>query len=190
MDAKQQIFSELCQQIKTCQNCSLHLHRQNPVPGEGNLDARLFFIGEGPGATEDQQGRPFVGQAGKILDQLLADIGIDRKDVFIGNAVKCRPPGNRTPTMEEINACEPFLLSQIALIEPQLIVLLGSAALNAVIGPGHSISLVRGSLMEHQGMLFFPVFHPAASLYRREIFEQLKKDFKELQKIMKEKLHD
>ncbi len=184
--AKKDLFEALCSEIAKCTKCTLHEKRLHPVPGEGSLDAELMLVGEGPGVTEDKMGRPFVGQAGKVLDQLLESIGLHRNDVFIGNAVKCRPPGNRTPHLEEIKACEDFLLAQIAMIEPQIIVLLGNAALTALLGNTRSISQVRGSLIDHQGMKFFPVFHPAASLYRRETYEQMKKDFLTLNKLMKE----
>jgi uracil-DNA glycosylase len=185
---KDEVFQAISSQIAQCTKCNLYQGRNNPVPGEGNLNASLFFVGEGPGANEDIQGRPFVGQAGKVLDQLLASIALQRSDVFIGNAVKCRPPGNRTPLIEEIRACEDFLLAQLALIEPKVVVLLGNAALTALLGANHSISRVRGTLIEHQGMNFFPIFHPAACLYRREIFEQMKQDFMTLKNIMKEKV--
>lgn len=185
---KDEVFQAISSQISLCKKCSLHQGRTHPVPGEGNLNASLFFVGEGPGANEDIQGRPFVGQAGKVLDQLLASIALQRSDVFIGNAVKCRPPGNRTPLIEEIRACEDFLLAQLGLIEPKVVVLLGNAALTALLGANHSISRVRGTLIEHQGMNFFPIFHPAASLYRREVFEQMKQDFVTLKNIMKEKV--
>ncbi len=183
---KDQLFEALCSEIAKCTKCTLHEKRQNPVPGEGSLNAKLMLIGEGPGATEDKMGRPFVGQAGKVLDQLLHSIGLERNDVFIGNAVKCRPPGNRTPHLEEIKACEDFLLAQISLIEPQIIVLLGNASLAALLGGSRSISQVRGSLIDYHGMKFFPVFHPAASLYRRETYEQMKEDFLTLNNYMKE----
>lgn len=184
--SKDQLFEALCSEIAKCTQCSLHEKRLNPVPGEGCLNAKLMLVGEGPGATEDKMGRPFVGQAGKVLDQLLHSISLQRSDVFIGNAVKCRPPGNRTPHVEEIKACENFLLAQIALIDPQIIVLLGNAALTALLGGSRSISQVRGSLINYHGMKFFPVFHPAASLYRRETYEQMKKDFLTLNTYMKE----
>ncbi len=187
---KDDIFKALSLQIASCKECTLYLQRKNPVPGEGNLDAKLFFVGEGPGATEDLQGRPFVGRAGKILDELLQSINLKRSDVFIGNAVKCRPPGNRTPSLEEIKACESFLLAQIALVEPRLIVLLGNAAVMALFGPTKAITNLRGKLIKHQGMSFFPVFHPAACLYRREIFDQMKEDFQKLNLIMKEQVND
>jgi uracil-DNA glycosylase family 4 len=135
---KQEIYDKIVLEISKCSACDLHKARIKPVPGEGSLSPSVMFVGEGPGANEDKQGRPFVGDAGKILDGLLASIGFSRMDVFIGNTVKCRPPSNRTPTSFEIETCKPFLVSQIALLTPRIIVILGNAALISLLGTGYS----------------------------------------------------
>ena len=184
---KQEIYEKIACEISKCRSCDLHKTRINPVPGEGNLSTKIMLVGEGPGANEDKQGRPFVGDAGKILDSLLASIGLFRQDVYIGNTVKCRPPNNRTPTSIEIETCKPFLIAQIALIIPKVIVVLGNAALISLLGEGFSISKVRGSLLEKDGISYFPTFHPAAALYRREVLDIIQTDFYKLQQIIKDK---
>jgi uracil-DNA glycosylase family 4 len=182
---KQEIYDKIVLEISKCSACDLHKARIKPVPGEGSLSPSVMFVGEGPGANEDKQGRPFVGDAGKILDGLLASIGFSRMDVFIGNTVKCRPPSNRTPTSFEIETCKPFLVSQIALLTPRIIVILGNAALISLLGTGYSISKVRGKILEKEGVGYFPTFHPAAALYRREVLDVIQADFQTLQQIIK-----
>ena len=182
---KQEIFDKIVFEISKCASCELYKTRTNPVPGEGNLCSRIMLVGEGPGANEDKIGKPFVGDAGKILNGLLFSIGLTREDVFIGNTVKCRPPHNRTPYSTEIDACRPFLVSQISLIAPKIIVILGNAALISLLGNGYSISKVRGNLINVDGIFFFPTFHPAAALYRREVLDIIQADFLKLQKINK-----
>jgi DNA polymerase len=184
---KQEVADKLRKQIETCQKCDLHLTRTNPVPGEGSLDTDLVFIGEGPGKNEDLQGSPFVGQAGRVLDRLLNSIGLQRSMIFIGNTVKCRPPANRTPTSFEIETCKPFLVSQIELIQPKLIVIMGSAALTSLLGSGRSISKDRGILIEKDGMLYFPTYHPAAALYRRTSLEYIQNDFYQIGDILQKR---
>lgn len=182
---KVDIFERIKSEVSACRACDLYRTRVNPVPGEGCLSPVIMFVGEGPGSNEDKQGRPFVGDAGKILERLLASVHLKREDVFIGNTVKCRPPNNRTPTSQEIETCKPFLISQIALLTPKIIVILGNAALVSLLGPGFSISKVRGKTIEKEGILYFPTFHPAAALYRREVLEVLQTDFLNLQQIIK-----
>lgn len=182
---KQEIYDKISFEISKCTACDLHKTRIKPVPGEGNLSPKIMLVGEGPGANEDKQGKPFVGDAGKILEKLLASIGLTRSDVFIGNTVKCRPPGNRTPTSNEIETCKPFLVSQIALLTPKIIVILGNAALISLLGIGYSISKVRGKMLEKEGISYFPTFHPAAALYRREVLDVIQTDFQTLQQIIK-----
>ena len=171
------IFSEIEEEIKSCSKCLLCKSRTNTVPGEGNLETNLMLVGEGPGFNEDQQGRPFVGDAGKILSELLEIAGFKREDVFIANAVKCRPPNNRTPSINEILTCKPFLVSQIALIEPKYIVILGNAALVSLLGSGFSISKVRGRPREIDNITYLPTYHPAAALYKKNILNIIKEDF-------------
>lgn len=184
---KHEVWQSLLQQIASCQQCGLGQVRTNPVPGEGSLEPELMLVGEGPGANEDLQGRPFVGDAGKLLDQLLASIQLSRRDVFIGNTVKCRPPNNRAPTTQELESCKPYLIAQIAWLQPKIICILGNSALNSLIGPQTSISKVRGQILQIDGMVYLPTYHPAAALYRREIYSVLENDFKILQKWLKEK---
>jgi uracil-DNA glycosylase family 4 len=183
---KQEINDKITIEISRCVACELHKTRTNPVPGEGSLNPKVMLVGEGPGANEDKLGRPFVGDAGKILDKLLGSINLSRTDVFIGNTVKCRPPNNRTPTSNEIETCKPFLISQISLLAPKIVVILGNAALISLLGTGYSISKVRGTVIGKEGIHFFPTFHPAAALYRREVYEIIQADFLKLQDIIKD----
>jgi DNA polymerase len=159
-------WEELRQTILACRACGLCARRKQAVPGVGDENAAWLFIGEGPGAEEDARGEPFVGQAGRLLDAMLAAIGLKRgEDVYIANAVKCRPPGNRTPENAEMAACFPYLERQIALLRPRLIVLLGRAAVNAVLGEERSLASLRGKiLVYHCGEREIPAlatYHPA-----------------------------
>ena len=177
----------LTEEITRCQKCRLCAGRTYPVPGEGNPHARLMFIGEGPGRDEDQTGRPFVGRAGQLLDKMIGAIGLSREEVFIANVVKCRPPQNRAPEMDEVAACMPYLRAQVGLIRPQVIVLLGSSALGAILGPDHRITRERGAWIERKGVWFMPTFHPAALLRdeskKRPVWEDLKKVRDKLQEL-------
>ncbi|MCL5256504.1 MAG: uracil-DNA glycosylase, partial [Chloroflexi bacterium] len=147
--------------MKACQACSLGKSRLNAVPGEGSETATIMLIGEAPGWHENQQGRPFVGAAGQFLEQLLASIGLTRSQVFIANVIKCRPPGNRDPLPEEIDACKHFLDRQIELIRPKMIVTLGRYSM-ARYFPGQLISKIHGIPKKENGIIYFPMFHPAA----------------------------
>ena len=177
----------LTEEITRCQKCRLCAGRTYPVPGEGNPHARLMFIGEGPGRGEDQTGRPFVGRAGQLLDKMIGAIGLSREEVFIANVVKCRPPQNRAPEADEVAACMPYLRAQVGLIRPQVIVLLGSSALGAILGPDHRITRERGAWIERKGVWFMPTFHPAALLRdeskKRPVWEDLKKVRDKLQEL-------
>ena len=150
--------------IAGCALCQIAGSIKNKVPGQGNPNARLMIIGEGPGADEDRQGLAFVGAAGQLLTRMLAAIDLSREEVFIANVVKCRPPGNRVPTDEEAANCLPFLRAQTALIRPQVILLLGATALKHVLGPGLRITRARGQFVERKGVFILPTFHPAALL--------------------------
>lgn len=169
----------LTEEIEHCQKCRLCAGRTHPVPGEGSPHARLMFIGEGPGRDEDLSGRPFVGRAGQLLDKMITAIGLSREEVYIANVVKCRPPQNRAPEADETAACMPYLRAQVGLIRPQVIVLLGSSALGAILGPEHRITRERGAWIERKGVWFMPTFHPAALLRdeskKRPVWEDLKK---------------
>ena len=153
------------------------------MSGEGSSKARIMFIGEGPGKKEDEQGRPFIGEAGKLLDKLLAFIDLKREDIYIANVVKCRPPGNRDPLPEEVEACRPWLDQQIKIIGPKLIVLLGRHSMDRFL-PNQKISFDHGKPKRKNGQVYYPIYHPAAALYRNELFEDLKKDFKRISKVL------
>lgn len=158
-------LTELSAEIKNCQKCILSQGRTHAVPGEGPENADIMFIGEGPGFHEDRQGRPFVGAAGKFLEELLTKIDLSRDDVYITNVVKCRPPGNRDPQAEEIEACQPYLDRQIELIHPRLIVTLGRFSMQRYF-PGASISRIHGQAKRIGSVLYYPMFHPAAALHQ------------------------
>jgi DNA polymerase len=165
---RSQILSELTdlyQEIKVCQNCILSQGRTHAVPGEGPEDADIMFIGEGPGFHEDRQGRPFVGAAGNYLTELLEQIELSREQVYITNVVKCRPPGNRDPQPEEIEACRSYLDTQIELIRPRLIVTLGRFSMQRYF-PGASISRIHGQPKRVGNVIYYPMFHPAAALHQ------------------------
>ena len=157
-------WEELEQGIHECTRCRLCERRRHVVPGEGNRHAEILFVGEGPGAQEDEQGRPFVGAAGQLLDKMLASIGLKREEVYIANVVKCRPPGNRNPLPEEREACLPWLRIQTKLIRPRMIVCLGTVAAQAIIGPEAKISRIRGQFIERKGFILTGTYHPAALL--------------------------
>lgn len=176
-------LEEISQLVSRCTECELHRGRTNAVPGEGASDAELMFIGEGPGAQEDRQGRPFVGPAGLFLEELLASIGLRRHQVYIANMVKCRPPQNRDPLPVEIAACSKYLNRQIELINPKLIVTLGRFSLTRFF-PGESISRSRGKVREKDGWRIYPIMHPAAALYRQEMRNSIEEDFRRIPQIL------
>lgn len=184
MDDKKILFDGITKEILECKKCPLYKTRHKPVPGEGSLDAEIMFVGEGPGRNEDLTGRPFVGAAGKFLDELLAGIGLKRKDVFIGNVVKCRPPDNRVPLLSEIEACKPYLYAQIAIIQPKVICTLGNTPLNTLIAPNLTIGRVHGRVFKKDGFTFIPLYHPAAALYHNALKGTLKEDFKKLKEYI------
>ena len=165
-------------EVCACRRCPLHATRLNPVPGEGDPHARLMFIGEGPGADEDRQGRPFVGAAGQLLDKMIAAMQFRREEVYIANVVKCRPPGNRVPMPEEAEKCLPFLREQIRLIRPEVIVLLGATAAHYLLQRQEGIMRLRGRWLEYEGIPVMPTYHPAFLLRqaqaKRDAWEDLK----------------
>ena len=176
-------LEEISLLVKGCTDCQLATGRTNAVPGEGAPQAELMFIGEGPGYHEDRLGRPFVGPAGQLLDNLLISIGMKREYVFIANMVKCRPPKNRDPFPAEIAACTKYLDRQIELINPKLIVTLGRFSLSRFF-PGESITRVRGKLREKDGRHVFPIMHPAAALHRQELLSAIANDFMEIPRVL------
>lgn len=157
-------WEELEKSIEDCKKCRLCTNRNNIVFGQGNKNADIMFIGEGPGADEDMQGLPFVGKAGKLLNTAFEGLGIKREEVYIANIVKCRPPNNRTPENDEAAACLNYLRNQVILIKPKIIVLLGSVALKNILGSENSITTIRGKWIEKKGIYYMPTFHPAALL--------------------------
>jgi uracil-DNA glycosylase family 4 len=158
-------LTDLYQEVRVCQKCILAQGRTHAVPGEGPEDADIMFIGEGPGFHEDRQGRPFVGAAGNYLNELLEKIGLNRESVYITNVVKCRPPGNRDPQPEEIEACKPYLDRQIDLIRPRLVITLGRFSMQRYF-PGASISRIHGQPKRVGSVIYYPMFHPAAALHQ------------------------
>ncbi|HSF62120.1 MAG TPA: uracil-DNA glycosylase [Gaiellaceae bacterium] len=172
---------EYAEQTASCTNCALAGGRTQVVFGSGSPDADLMFVGEAPGFHEDQQGFPFVGQAGKLLDKLLGGIGLTRGDVYICNTLKCRPPGNRDPLPEEIAACEPHLFRQIELIEPKLVATLGNFATKLLSGRPAGITRVHGHEQEvtlgARTVKLYPLYHPAAALYTPSMLKVLEEDF-------------
>ncbi len=168
-------------ELGDCRRCRLSRGRLNIVFGEGNERAELVFVGEGPGEDEDKMGRPFVGRAGQLLTRIIAAMGKNREDVYICNVVKCRPPGNRVPSEDEISACEPFLVKQLEVIKPRVICALGASAARTLLKTDTSISLLRGNFHSYQGIPLMPTYHPAYLLRNAGAKKQVWDD---MQKIM------
>ena len=181
-------LDELRREVESCTRCPLHATRTRAVFGEGDYGAELMFVGEAPGYHEDQQGRPFVGAAGKLLEELLASIGLTRQQVFIANVLKSRPPNNRDPRPEEIDACQPYLWRQIELIRPKVICTLGNHATKLLSRDQTGITRVHGKprAMEISGvpLYLFPIFHPAAALYTPAMLATLKEDMARLPELL------
>ncbi len=179
VESRDDSLDAIREDLGDCKRCELHEHRRTIVFGEGNPQASLAFVGEGPGAEEDATGRPFVGRAGQLLDKIIAAIGLKREDVYIGNIVKCRPPGNRTPERDEVETCEPFLFRQLMFIRPRVIVALGSPAFQCLLRTKEPITRARGEWREWNGIKVMPTFHPAFLLRspdkKREVWEDMKK---------------
>jgi uracil-DNA glycosylase family 4 len=174
-------------QVRACTRCPLHVGRTHAVPGDGPVNATLMFIGEAPGFHEDQQGIPFVGAAGKFLNELLQKSGIDRGTVYITNVIKCRPPGNRDPLIEEVNVCTPYLDQQIEIINPQVIVTLGRHSMNRAF-PDEKISVVHGQPRKVNNCVYFPMYHPAAALHQPSLRSTVEADFDRLRALLDGKL--
>jgi uracil-DNA glycosylase family 4 len=168
-----------------CKRCSLHRTRRNIVFGDGNPEADLLFVGEAPGADEDEQGRPFVGRAGQLLTKIIEAMGLKREEVYICNILKCRPPGNRNPETAEISACEPFLIKQIEAINPRVICALGTFAAHTLLRSETPISVLRGQFHSYQGIPLMPTYHPAYLLRnpgaKKQVWEDVRKVMKRLQ---------
>ncbi len=178
------LLAEIAAEIMPCTNCALSRSRTIAVPGEGRADADIMFVGEAPGRQEDMQGRPFVGPAGQFLNELLREAGLRREQVFITNIVKCRPPGNRDPLPSEIEACRDHLIGQIAAIQPDVICTLGSPALRTLVDPKLSISKVHGSRLERGGIVYVPLYHPAAAIHKPTLRQTIVDDFVRLKSLL------
>ena len=174
---------QIAKEVAVCQNCALYHSRKNAVPGEGPANSEIMFIGEGPGFHENEQGRPFVGAAGNFLNELLAEAGLKRSEVWIGNVVKCRPPGNRDPLPEELAACNEYLERQIAAIDPKIIITLGRYSMGKYM-PGAKISSVHGQMRRVGDRFVIAMFHPAAALHQAALKPAILKDFAQLPKLL------
>lgn len=175
----------LATEIAACTRCLLHRGRTKAVPGEGRADAEIMFIGEAPGFHEDQQGRPFVGAAGQFLEELLQSIGLTREEVFIANVVKCRPPGNRDPLPEEIEACKPFLDRQIELLQPKFVVTLGRFSMARAF-PKARISRIHGQPRKIDGVIYYPMYHPAAALHQPSLRRTIEADMRQIPELLQQ----
>lgn len=178
-------LGELYDEIKDCQECALGKTRTKLVFGVGSENADLMFVGEAPGYHEDQQGEPFVGAAGQLLDRLLSSIGLTRRQIYIANVLKCRPPQNRDPLPEEVEMCRPHLYEQIKIIKPVVICTLGRHATQLILDRSVSMSKVHGQRFKGQGYYIFPIYHPAAALYARTTLTSLEEDFLKLDQLLK-----
>ena len=179
-------LESIAEDVRECQKCELCETRIKAVPGKGNFDADVIFVGEAPGRNEDIHGEPFVGAAGKRLDMILEDTGIDRKDVYITNIVKCRPPKNRVPSKKEEESCNDFIKQEIEIINPKIICVMGNTAYGTLLD-GKEITKNHGKIVEKDGRKFFVTFHPAATIYNQKLVEELKEDFRKLAKFLETK---
>jgi len=180
---KEKLIKEIESSVKTCNKCRLCRTATNAVPGEGNINSKVIFVGEAPGYYEDVSGRPFVGRAGKLLDVSLKSIGYKREDIWIGNIIKHRPPDNREPLPDEISTCSPFLELQIKVIDPVMIVTLGRYSMNYFY-PDGKISRDRGNLIKVGKFYIYPVYHPAAALRSTGVLQEFKKDFEKIPEML------
>jgi DNA polymerase len=178
-------LTDLYQQIALCHKCDIAKLRTKVVPGEGAENAGIMFIGEAPGWHEDQQGRPFVGQAGQFLDRLLASINLNRQQVYIANVIKCRPPDNRDPLPTEIQSCCHWLDSQIEIIKPKMIVTLGRYSM-ARYFPGKTISKIHGTAVKRDNVIYFAMYHPAAALHQQSLRQAIEADMQKIPKLIAE----
>lgn len=183
--SSEEILREIASEVSICEKCGLCKGRNKAVPGEGNPHTKILFIGEGPGQNEDEQGRPFVGRAGYLLEEALASINLKRSEVFITNVVKCRPPANRDPEPGEIAACNSYLERQIEALDPQVIVTLGRFSM-AKYFPGQKISLIHGRAKAGRKRLYIAMYHPAAALRSDKTMMEFRADFKKIPLIIAE----
>jgi DNA polymerase len=183
--SSEEVLQEIASEVSVCAKCGLCRTRIKAVPGEGNTHPKILFIGEGPGRNEDEQGRPFVGAAGRLLEEALASINLTRSDVFITNVVKCRPPDNRDPLPAEITACNEYLDRQIEALDPQVIVTLGRFSM-AKFFPGQKISMIHGRAKPGRKRLYIAMYHPAAALRSDKTMQEFRADFKKIPLIIAE----
>ena len=172
--------------IRACTACPLHLTRTQAVPGYGPVTARIMAVGEAPGETEDREGKPFVGAAGRLLTQLLQGVGLDRRDIYITNTLKCRPPGNRDPEPPEVDACSHFLDEQIAMLRPDVILVLGRHALARLLPGAGSITRLHGQRIRRGDRAYVPLYHPAAALYNGGLLQTLQDDMRRVRAYLDE----
>jgi len=181
----EETLTQIAKEVTTCQKCALYHSRKLAVPGEGPAHSEVIFIGEGPGFHENEQGRPFVGAAGNFLNELLTEAGLKRPNVWIGNVVKCRPPGNRDPLPEELTACNEYLERQIAAINPKIIITLGRFSMSKYM-PGAKISSVHGQMRRVGDRFVIAMFHPAAALHQAALKPAILNDFAQLPKQLEQ----
>lgn len=177
-------LESIANEVSTCEKCRLCETRRNAVPGEGSKHSSVMFVGEAPGEQEDNQGRPFVGAAGKLLTELLELVGLRRDEVFITNIVKCRPPNNRPPRKDESAACRNYLERQVRQLRPRLICPMGNSAIRALLSSEESVSELHGVPFEQDGVTYFPMYHPAAALYTFSLRSVMEEDFKKLRGVL------
>lgn len=178
-------ISKLQKDVRQCRQCALAATRKSVVFGEGDVNARLVFVGEAPGEEEDIQGRPFVGRAGKLLDQLIERIGLGRSDVYICNVLKCRPPGNRDPEEQEREVCKKYLFTQLELIDPEIICTLGRHAYNTLLGVDERITRIRGVLTSYRGTPLLPTYHPSFLLRNQNRIKEAWEDMEKLKQLLR-----
>jgi uracil-DNA glycosylase len=179
-DMKETLLASIAEEVVSCQKCKLGATRTKAVPGVGSAHARICLVGEGPGREEDLSGIPFVGQAGRLLDKILIAEGMNRRDFYICNIVKCRPPNNRMPEPSEVSACSLYLYAQLAIVEPDVICLLGNTALRFFFGEQYSIGQVRGTILVKDEQRFMPTYHPAAALRNPQYVQVIQSDLRKL----------
>ncbi|HYE96153.1 MAG TPA: uracil-DNA glycosylase [Rubricoccaceae bacterium] len=185
MPSRKEQLAALHAQIRVCTLCPLCASRTHAVPGDGRTNAKALLVGEGPGEDEDASGHPFVGSAGRYLDHVLDEVGLDRRDLFITNVVKCRPPGNRTPKPLEARTCtSTYLDAQIALVQPKVVFLLGATAARYGLPDYTSLEAMRGKTIRRNGLRYLVTYHPASRFYREDLSDKIKEDFAKLKRVL------
>lgn len=183
---KLQLLDAIAKEVSACTSCTLHETRNKTVFSRGNPDSPIVFVGEAPGENEDLQGKPFVGRAGRLLDNMIIAMGIQPDDVYICNINKCRPPKNRKPSPDEMESCKPFLVRQLAAVAPKVIIALGATAVEGLLGPGLGITKRRGNWGKYEGIAVMPTFHPSYCLRNPNSKHEVWIDLQEVMKFLKE----